>query len=234
MTPQVPAGAEPVQAFDIPSIVAFTTTRERGDFNIVGGRPAGEVVARWLDLQEELGVARFAYAKQVHGRRVIVHNEGWSGWLRVADADGHLAFAANTALAVTLADCVPVFLAHPSGVTGLLHAGWRGVAAGIVDQAGQDLAARGLSIADCDAHLGPAICGKCYEVGPEVIRAVRGDVVHEPTRLDLREVLGKQLERLGVRRVSVSQNCTRCHNERFFSHRAGDAARHIAVIARIA
>jgi copper oxidase (laccase) domain-containing protein len=87
---------------------------------------------------------------------------------------------------------------------------------------------------DCDAHLGPAICGKCYEVGPEVIRAVRGDVVLEPTLLDLREVLGKQLERLGVRRISISKHCTRCHNERFFSHRAGDTGRHIAVIARIA
>lgn len=234
MTAQVPAGVEPVLAFDFPSIIAFTTTRERGDFNIIGGRPAGEVVARWLDVQDELGVARFAYAKQVHGRRVVVHNEGWSGWLRVPDADGHLAFAPKTALAVTLADCVPVFLAHPSGVVGLLHAGWRGVAGGIIDQAAQDLATRGLSLADCHAHLGPAICGKCYEVGPEVIRAVRGDAVQEPTFLDLREVLGKQLERVGVRGISVSEYCTRCHNGRFFSHRAGDAARHIAVVARIA
>jgi hypothetical protein len=96
------------------------------------------------------------------------------------------------------------------------------------------LAVRGLSLADCHAHLGPAICGKCYEVGPEVIRAVRGDVVQEPTFLDLREVLGKQLERVGVRGISVSEYCTRCHNGRFFSHRAGDAARHIAVVARIA
>jgi hypothetical protein len=59
-------------------------------------------------------------------------------------------------------------------------------------------------------------------------------VVQEPTFLDLREVLGKQLERVGVRGISVSEYCTRCHNGRFFSHRAGDAARHIAVVARIA
>jgi len=234
VTPLVPADVEPVQAFDIPSVVAFTTTRERGDFNVIGDKPAGEVVRHWLDLQQELGVARFAYAKQVHGRRVVVHNEAWSGWLRVADADGHLALAPGTALAVTLADCVPVFLTHPSGIAGLLHAGWRGVASGIVDQAADDLAANGVSIADCNAHLGPAICGNCYEVGPEVIRAVRGDVVHEPTLLDLRDVLGRQLQRLGVRRISVSKLCTRCDNERFFSHRAGDAGRHIAVIARIA
>lgn len=234
MTRQVLSGVETVPTFAAPTIVAFTTTRERGDFNVLGAQPAVEVVTRWLDLQQELGVARFAFAGQVHGRRVIVHNETWSGWLRAADADGHLALAPETALAVTLADCVPVFLAHASGVAGLLHAGWRGIAGGIVDQAAADFAAHGLSLADCQAHLGPAICGRCYEVGPEVIRAVQGVEVHRPALLDLRDVLGIQLERLGVRRISVSKWCTRCHNERFFSHRAGDTGRHIAVIARIA
>lgn len=234
MTQRVPAAVEPVQAFDIPHVVAFTTTRARGDFNLLGAEPAREVVARWLDLQQEMGTARLAYAKQAHGRQVFAHNDAWSGWLRVADVDGHLALAPSTALAVTLADCVPVFLAHPSGIAGLLHAGWRGIAGGIVDQAAHGLAANGVALADCEAHLGPAICGKCYEVGPEVIRAVRGEVVQSATLLDLRQVLGKQLERHGVRHISVSEWCTRCHNERFFSHRAGDVGRHIAVIARIA
>jgi hypothetical protein len=163
-----------------------------------------------------------------------MHNDEWSGWLRVPDADGHIAFEPGTALAVTLADCVPVFLGHPNGAVGLLHAGWRGVAAGIVDVAMTELEARGYSLADCHAHLGPAICGNCYEVGPEVVQAVLGQSVNGPTRLDLRQALGEQLERHGVRDVTVSQFCTRCHNEQFFSHRAGDAGRHVAVIARIA
>ncbi len=231
---QTPASAEGIDALAVPGIVAFTTTRERGDFSTVGDQSARVVTARWLALQEELGVARFAYAKQVHGRRVIAHNDGWSGWLRAADADGHLAYVAGTALAVTLADCVPVFLAHPAGVIGLLHAGWRGVASGIVDQAAGELASHGVALRECRVHLGPAICGSCYKVGPEVIRALRGEQVERPTHVDLRELLGGQLARHGVTQVSISESCTRCHNERFFSHRAGDAARHIAVIARIA
>lgn len=229
-----PANIELVDELDLPGIIAFTTTRQRGDFSPGGQQPVASVTARWVDLQEELGVARFAYAKQVHGRRVIVHNDGWLGWLRAPDADGHIAFASRTALAVTLADCVPVFLAHPSGAIALLHAGWRGVASGIVDQAATDLASMGLTVADCRAHLGPAICGACYEVGPEVGLALRVDPVEGPLRVDLRELLGSQLTRLGVTQISVSQSCTRCHNESFFSHRAGDAERHIAVIARIA
>ena len=234
MSVGTPAGVEPVAELSRPDVVAFTTTRERGDFNLLGEQPAAHVVARWLQLQEDLGVPRFAYAKQIHGRRVAAHNDGWTGWLRVDGADGHLAFAPGTALAVTLADCVPVFLAHPGGTVALLHAGWRGTAARIVDQASADLEARGYKIADCHAHLGPAICGKCYEVGPEVIRAVAGRTVAGPERLDLRQALGEQLANHGVRDISFSKYCTSCHNVRFFSHRAGDAGRHIAVIARIA
>lgn len=227
-------GVEPVESFAFRGIIAFTTTRERGDYSLVGDQPVGTVVARWLALQEELRVSRFVYAKQVHGRRVVVHRDGWSGWLRVADADGHWALAAETALAVTLADCVPVFLAHPSGFVGLLHAGWRGTVAGIVGQAARELAGEHAELADCVVHLGPAICGPCYEVGPEVLSAVRGTRVDKPAPLDLRDALGTQLAEHGVRDIGVSPWCTRCHNERFYSHRAGDAARHIAVIARIA
>ncbi|MGQ0640706.1 MAG: laccase domain-containing protein [Gemmatimonadaceae bacterium] len=82
--------------------------------------------------------------------------------------------------------------------------------------------------------MGPAICGRCYEVGPEVVQAVQGRLVDGPATVDLRAALGSQLERAGVQHVTASEFCTRCHNERFFSHRAGDAGRHIAVIARIA
>jgi YfiH family protein len=234
VTQSFPAGVEPVREFDMPSVVAFITTRARGDFNVLGSQPSAQVVDRWLTLQDEIGVPRFAYAKQVHGNRVLLHNDGWSGWLRAGDGDGHIGIRSGTALAVTLADCVPVFLAHPSGVVALLHAGWRGAAGGIVDKAAEALLSHSYRINDCYAHLGPAICGKCYEVGPEVIRAVEGREVDGPTRLDLRAALGNHLQRLGVRDISSSEFCTRCHNEHFFSHRAGDTGRHIAVIARIA
>ncbi|HJU74789.1 MAG TPA: polyphenol oxidase family protein [Gemmatimonadaceae bacterium] len=228
----LPAGVEAV-ALPLPGIVAFTTTRARGDFNIMGERPAGDVASRWLTLQDELGVARFAYAKQVHGRRVVVHEDTWSGWLRVADADGHIALAPGTALAVTLADCVPIFIAHPNGIA-LLHAGWRGVAGGIVEQAAHALVERGIAVHDCHVHLGPAICGACYEVGPDVLQTLSGERADRPGRVDLRKLLGAQLKTLGATRVSVSEQCTRHHNEHFFSHRAGDKERHIGVIARIA
>jgi polyphenol oxidase len=234
MVVPVPAHVEPVADFDVTGVLAFTTTRARGDFNVAGDAPVSAVLRRWHDLQREVAVPRFVHARQVHGRRVVRHGDGWSGWLRIDDADGHMACDAGIALAVTLADCVPVFLAHPDGAIGLLHAGWRGTAAGIVAEAARQWHEAGLDLREIRAHLGPAICGDCYEVGPDVIRAVLGKPAENPRPIDLRTALREQLEACGVRRISTSPRCTRCHNEQFFSHRMGDAGRHIAVLARLA
>jgi hypothetical protein len=213
--------------------MAFTTTRDRGDFNLLGDNPR-DAFNNWFALQQDLAVPRLVFGAQVHGTSVAVHNDGWAGWLRVPATDGHIALDRGTALAVTLADCVPVFLASPGGPVALLHAGWRGAAAGIIGRAAATLASLGHRLADFHAHLGPAICARCYEVGPEVVLAVEGRVVAQREPIDLRAALGRQLAQLGVPHVTVSQYCTRCHNERFYSHRAGNAQRHIAVIARIA
>jgi copper oxidase (laccase) domain-containing protein len=112
-----------------------------------------------------------------------------------------------------------------------LHAGWRGTAAGILDVGLAALDRRGYPPADCVVHLGPAICGPCYEVGPEVLAAVHGRSVSGKGQLDVRGVLVEQARRAGVSAVSVSPWCTRCHAARFFSHRGGDAGRQLGVIA---
>ena len=73
-------------------------------------------------------------------------------------------------LTVTIADCVPVFIADPvRRAVGLFHAGWRGTAAGVFESGMATLGeAFGSTPGDITVHLGPAICGECYEVGPEV------------------------------------------------------------------
>jgi hypothetical protein len=70
-------------------------------------------------------------------------------------------------------------------------------------------------------HCGVGICGPCYEVGDEVSRAVLGpEASPGKRRLDLRAVLARQAESLGLGEISVSPLCTSCHRDRFFSHRA--------------
>jgi YfiH family protein len=215
-------------------IDAWTTTRQNGSFGLGSDEPVGEVMGRWSALQHDLrlrGVERLASAHQVHGAGVTVHGAGWTGWLRGDGIDGHVTTVPGTALAVTIADCTPVFIAHPRGAIAALHAGWRGTAARIVDAGLDLLASLGFPAAECHVHLGPAICGPCYEVGPEVLTAVTGTTATAKGYLDVRAVLAEQARRRGVPQVDVSPWCTRCHATRFFSHRAGDSGRQIGVLA---
>jgi hypothetical protein len=131
-----------------------------------------------------------------------------------------------------VADCVPVFLTWPGGY-GLLHAGWRGTAAGVLEAG---LAATGVPMERVRVHLGPAIGGCCYEVGPEVAEAVyrtrggppAGEAEGALRRgrgdrwlLDLRSSLRARAAAVGVEadRVSASACCTAC-GEGFHSFRA--------------
>lgn len=223
---------ETVPEFDSLGIRAFTTTRAAGSFGVASSEPVRDVMARWDRLRTELAPAgpRLATARQVHGDRVLLHGTGWEGWLRGGDADGHLALERGTAMAVSVADCVPVFLAHASGAVALLHSGWRGTAARIVERAIELLEMRGIPSAELLLHVGPAICGDCYEVSPDVYRQVTRQDVAQPTTVDLRSVIVDQARLRGVRRISVSASCTRCDNDRFFSHRAGDAGRQLGVM----
>lgn len=212
---------------------ALVTTRAAGTFATSGDEPVGEVMARWSALRAELGPlgSRLATARQVHGARVIAHRAGWTGWLRGDDADGHASPARGTAMGVSVADCVPVMIAHPAGAAAILHSGWRGTVARIAEAGIRTLGEAGYLAAELRVHLGPAICGRCYEVSPDVYQRLTGEPVDRPTPVDLRAIIGEQARRLGVTDIRTSRYCTRCDNDRFFSHRAGDAGRQIAVIA---
>lgn len=222
----------PVPSLAAIGIQAFITTREAGTYGFPEQGESPEATARWHDLQRLLavhGAPRLASARQVHGTRVLVHRDAWDGWLRVDGADGHV-LAAGGAAAVTIADCVPVLIGHPSGAVAAVHAGWRGVAGGILPEAIRALEALGHAPRDLVVHLGPSICGRCYEVGPDVYEKLTGWETRNPRHVDLRALLAEQAKEAGVVRWSASGECTRCDNDRLFSHRAGDAGRQIAVI----
>lgn len=235
MTELLPPHVEPVPELVRLGFVAYTTTRAFGSLGTATDEPVRDVMARWRTITDHVaagGVERLATAAQVHGRRVMVHRDGWAGWLRAAAADGHAcARGLRTAVAVTVADCVPVFLAHPSGAMALLHSGWRGTEARIVDAGLDALGALGGAPEELTMHLGPAICGRCYEVSPDVHLRLTGRAVPHPTPVDLRALIAEHAAARGVRAISISPACTRCDNGRFFSHRAGDAGRQISLIS---
>jgi hypothetical protein len=228
-----PDDVERVDDFSDFGVHAFTTRRSFGSVSAASDEPTRQVMGRWDAIRSEAAarsVRRLATAAQVHGAHVIVHRPGWEGWLRGPRADGHAARERGTALAVTIADCVPVFIAHPSGAIALLHSGWRGTAARIVERGIAALDDMGIPAAELHMHLGPAICGGCYEVSPDVYAQLTGERTDRPRTVDLRALIARHARAAGVRHVSITSSCTRHDHLKFFSHRAGDTGRQVGVM----
>ena len=167
------------------------------------------VAANRRRLADKLGVRGVVFLGQVHG------DARWPSWTRSrgpATRTGPAPTRPSTALpgvalAVLTADCVPVLLADPrAGVVGVAHAGRVGAAAGVLPATLKAMAGLGAHVADCEALLGPAVCGACYEVPAamrdEVEAALPGSAAR--TRrgtpgLDLRAGLRAQLVEAGCR-----------------------------------
>jgi YfiH family protein len=175
-----------------------------------------------------------ATMRQIHSARVLDASAGACG-----DGDALVTGATGLALRVATADCVPVLLASPAAIAAV-HAGWRGLAEGILEAAVRRFPARG----PISAVIGPAIGACCYEVGPEVATAVanrsasdevirRRDGRGRP-HLDLRLAALLQLRCAGVEKVATHDACTRCEAERLWSYRreGKGAGRNLALIWR--
>ncbi len=185
---------------------------------------------------QALGVSRrdVATARQVHGSRVALVGLADRG--RVIPAtDALITDVPGVALMLRFADCLPVLLYDPvRRVIGLAHAGWRGTIEGIAAKtAAAMIEAYGGRPADIVAGLGPCIGPCCYQVGTEVIEAVKASFHHwqgllQPQgdgslHFDLWEANRRQLVELGIEEIEVSRLCTACHTDEFFSHRAEGA-----------
>jgi len=227
-------GTTPVAAWEgwFPWLCAGTTRRTdiAGSRAEAAGPSAPGEKPDSVDLALAADWRSVVRSRQVHGRAVRVHGPLPRGVCVTGDGDGHATGASGVLLTVTLADCVPVFIVDPSRRTvALLHAGWRGTAAGVVE-AGLDTLSEAFESDPTEllVHLGPAICGHCYEVGPEVFRALGEAAPVDPAPIDLRSVIRRRASAAGVRarNVTVSGECTLCGDARYFSHRRGDRGRH--------
>ncbi len=183
--------------------------------------PVGQVIGRWRAFRASFGT-RFpsiVLAHQVHGTDVRWYESRPDGWLIIDGLDGHATNEPGVLLTVTVADCIPVYLAVPKkGAIALVHAGWRGTADGILEQCVELLKWRGVAKAsDIVMHCGVGICGGCYEVGSEV--AVRFGLTGS-VQLDLRAVLSRHARDLGIEEITTSPWCSAEGRDRFFSHRA--------------
>jgi polyphenol oxidase len=169
--------------------------------------------------------AEVVFSLQVHGTELIDHRRGepargsfgtpgvQGARGELPQADGHLVNEPGLAALVFAADCLPVALRGPGGVA-MVHAGWRGLAGGI-------LAAAAAAIEATEAAIGPGIGPCCYQVGEEVLEAFAdlGEGLASGRMLDLPEAARRSLAGAGVERVQSAGLCTSCAPELFYSHR---------------
>jgi polyphenol oxidase len=154
---------------------------------------------------------RLALNRQVHGTDVRRAVAG----ARQDRADGLWADEPGVPMLAMTADCLPVAVARTNGdepALGILHVGWRGLAAGVV---ANGVAAVGGRVA---AAIGPAIGPCCYDVGPEVAALFDADLVRGG-KLDLWAAAERALRAAGVEHIERTDVCTACNPELFFSHR---------------
>ena len=189
--------------------LGFLTEDEQGD------------VERNRDrLAELVGIPRerFAQGVQVHGTRVV-RAERTSAEL--VESDGQTTALAGVACTVLTADCMAVALAA-DGAVAMLHAGWRGLAEGVLEEGVRALRDVGAGD-DVVAAIGPAAGGCCYEVGDDVRQALGREPLGEPAPIDLTSIARARLMQAGVATVHDVGLCTMCGragaDPLFFSHR---------------
>ena len=218
-------------------VVAGVTTRGHGfSLGLWSAESVGQVMTRWRAFRAALErpFPVVVLSHQVHGTEVRWHDAPADGWLILDGVDGHATARPGVLLTVTVADCIPIYLAAPQkGAVALLHAGWRGIAAGILER-GVGVLRRQAFVKSSDIvmHCGVGICGSCYEVGSEVAGVLSGTGAPGPVHVDLRGLLVRQAQDLGIEAVTVSPWCTAHDHDRFFSHRAsrGGDGRQVAYL----
>jgi YfiH family protein len=198
---------------------ALFTARVDGNMSSVAGEGAKDGQLARERLRAEIGVPRLVRGYQVHGSVVrslseLPEEDEDEGRPRVR-ADGQATGLAGVGAMVLTADCLPVALGR-SGAVAMLHAGWRGLAAGVLESGVAALRGCGGDEAIV-AVIGPGAGVCCYEVGADVHAALGSDRrVAAP--IDLRAIARERLLAAGVAEVGDLAACTIC-DERFFSHR---------------
>ncbi|GAA5173203.1 MULTISPECIES: peptidoglycan editing factor PgeF [Amycolatopsis] len=202
------------------------------------GDDSAAVAANRKRLADELGLDRIAWMEQVHGRTVTVVDGTEDGPAEATD--GLVTATPGVAVAVLVADCVPVLLGDAeAGVVAAVHAGRVGARVGVVPATLKVMTELGARPERIEVLLGPAICGEDYEVPADMARDVEKHLPGSATKtrkgtpgLDLRAGLWHQLAEAGVGKIGVDPRCT-FEDKTLFSYRRDGTTGRIAALTWI-
>lgn len=206
------------------TIKVLSTDRHEGDFSLAG---------EGVDVQRASLVSHpWAWLDQVHGTEVVWVDEGQSGLVGVGDVAATR--STNLVLSVRTADCGSFVLGASMGFA-VVHAGWRGLAGGVVRGSVEAMRRTG-GDPEMWAWLGPCAGPECYEFDPEHLDRlecetegiVRSETTWGMPSLDLRGSIRSILEAEGVTVIGEDSRCTICCDAELYSHRrSGDVGRQI-------
>lgn len=197
------------------------------------------VIENYRRLGEATGIRtdHMAFTRQVHGNDVRIVTEADVHTLMTGvpyDADGVVTNIPGLAIIAFVADCVPLLLHDPvNKVAAAVHCGWRSTVADIMGVAVEKMVSLGAEPKEIRGAVGASIGYCCFEVGPEVPEAVfallpddheglvRAGEKEGKFYVDLREAIARRLVQLGLKRenILVSQECTVCSHDKYWSHR---------------
>lgn len=179
-------------------------------------------------LLQETGLTHLRYCRQIHSASVVhVDKEAQPLAEHIPEADALVTAKHDIALGIFTADCIPIFVLDvETPAIGIVHAGWRGTFARIAVNAITQMKFRfGTLPKNCHIHLGPSIQKCCYTVSTELLTqftAEFGSTVANGANLSLQTANVNQLIEIGlpITSISVSEFCTACRTDLFYSHRA--------------
>ena len=169
-------------------------------------------------IENNINPFKIVFASQIHGTSVKKVSSADANSF-IANCDGLITDDKNIYLCIFTADCMPVFMADKNKkAVALVHAGWRGLAAGILNNAVLSFDKNfNIKPNDIEVYIGPHIKQCCYTVGKEVLQVF--NLNDNNNNLSLAQQAQKQLEFLGIKNIFVSSYCTYHNSNQFYSYR---------------
>lgn len=174
--------------------------------------------------------------KQTHSTNVIWCTD--SG--QVENVDGVFTVCSKLVCSIQVADCMPIFFSHESNpIVGIVHAGWRGLVGGILEQSSSLLNQKNIPLDEMEAVIGPSINECCFEVKNDIVNLFDSKYVHlkneDSFTVNLQEIAAEQLKNSGFKssKISIINECTYCNETLYHSYRrdGSQAGRMIGMIS---